>query len=477
MNRTLIAVCALILAPLASGFGQAVAQSGGAPASAAAEQPAVERALAQATPASADSGIAEKTYSDWVREFEEKFQPVGIAREGKVFFSGMAPVRVRPTDPNYGKELVLAYERAMFAMQADFIMQHYGRQIARRRTEVMQNASSNREVFDQAEMQRAQNEGRLAAMFDKALTLMDRKLDNALVEQGVPRERVAQMSMEQKKVLYRDSLTKEVVTSAVRSMQGLVPVQTRIFTETTPRGKVTLVGVIAVQSPKTRQFAEDISRQRGTQVRGDGRKLAELLPGRDPEYLNEIGLRFAYDEQGRPMLISYGRWSLAASPDWSPSRLVTARQIALDQARGLAESSIIEFMNTQIEVTRTQTVGSLTEEVAKQVTKLDEGGGRTYERTQEEVGETIDRYLRNARSVAAGDLRGTSVVKRWEQTDENGVLHVGSVVTWTYAQVDNARAIDQRPSGPAAGATAAPAGRTTADESRESRTINRLKDF
>lgn len=472
MKRILIPACALMLVHLPPGLDRVHAQTAGT----AGEQPAVERALAQATPASADSGFAEKGFSDWVREFEEKFQPVGVAREGRTFFSGMAPVRVRPTDPNYGKELALAYERAMFAMQADFILQNYGRQVARRRMEVMQNASSNRDAFEPAEMQRAQNEGRLAALFDKALTLMDRKLDNALIEQGVPRDRVAQMSLEQKKTLFRDSLTKEVVTNAVRSMQGLVPVQTRIFTDSTPRGKVTLVGVIAVQSPKTRQFAEDLSRQRTTHVRGDGRKLAELLPARDPEYLNEIGLRFAYDEQGRPMLISYGRWSLAAAADWSPSRLVTARQIALDQARGLAESSIIEFMNTQIEVTRTQTVGSLTEEVARQVTRLDEGGNRTYERTQEEVGETIDRYLRNARSMAAGDLRGTSVVKRWEQTDDNGVLHVGTVVTWTYAQLDNARAIDQKPTSPG-GAAAAPQGRSGADESRDSRQINRLKDF
>lgn len=32
------------------------------------------------------------------------------------------------------------------------------------------------------------------------------------------------------------------------------------------------------------------------------------------------------------------------------------------------------------------------------------------------------------RSTVQGDLRRTSVVKRWEQKDDNGVLHVGAVV-------------------------------------------------
>src|SRR5690606_1476923 len=100
---------------------------------------------------------------------------------------------------------------------------------------------------------------------------------------------------------------------AVHSMQGLVPVQTRIFTQDGPNGKAVVVGVIAVRSEKTLQFARDISRKQPSLVTGTPRSLTELLPP-DPEgYLDEIGLRFAYDEQGRPMLLAYGRISVAVS--------------------------------------------------------------------------------------------------------------------------------------------------------------------
>jgi hypothetical protein len=153
---------------------------------------------------------------------------------------------------------------------------------------------------------------------------------------------------------------------------------------------------------------------------------------------------------------------------------MSATQIALEQASGLAESAIIEFMNTSIQIDRTQSVGDLSEEIARKVTKLDEGGVKGYEETREQVGETIDKYIRNVRSVARGSLRGTSVVKRWEQTDENGVLHVGTVLTWTYAQLENAQAIDAKP---APESSAPQRSGPTQDESRTSRPVNRARDF
>jgi hypothetical protein len=433
-----------------------------------------DRTLAQASAASADSALPHTSFNDWVSEFEARFgQMVGTAVDGRTFFSGVANVRVAPNHPSYGKELALAYERALFDLQANFVVQNYGRQVARRLLQLMQDGSTNAEQFDPVELKRAQDQGRVAALFDKAIMLIDKRLDNELIKEGIPRERVAQLSVEQKKTTFRESLSKEIITTAVRNMQGLVPVQTRIFTQNTANGKVSRVGVIAVQSQKTRQFAQDLSRQRATLVKGEPNRLVDLLPRNEREYLDEIGLRFTYDERGRPMLISYGRWSLAVAKDWSPARVMSATQIATDQAKGLAESAIIEFMNTSIQVNDSKTVGSLSEEIARQVTRLDDSGTRNVEQTREQIGETIDKVMRTARSVAQGSLRGTSVVKRWEQADENGVVHVGTVVTWTYAQLDNANAIDAKP----AGESGAPRSGPVRDESRQSRPINRTKDF
>jgi hypothetical protein len=285
------------------------------------------------------------------------------------------------------------------------------------------------------------------------------------------------MSVEQKKSTYKDNFTKEILRTAVRSMNGLVPVQTRIFTEQTQNGKNFVVGIIAVQSEKTRQFAKDMALKRPTKVRGEAVDLAALLPEKKGEYLNELGLRFAYDEKGRPMLLSYGRWSVNVLPDWAPSRIGRAKQTAYETARALAESSIVEFMNTNIEISDQRTVGSLVEEIAKQVTHFEDGNKKGYDKTQDQVSETIDKVLKNAKADASGDLRGTSPVKRWEEVDQNGVMHLGVVVTWSYDQLENANSIERSnlPRNSSGGINATEG--SANDESRSSRIINRKNDF
>lgn len=435
--------------------------------------------LEQATPALADVEIKPVNFVQWVRDFEKKFQPIGQASAGRTFFSGQAAVRVEPLDPNFGKELALAYEKAMFDMRADFILQNYGRLTTRTIRDIYENASSNKDEFDPVELQKAGEAGgnRLEAMLDKAITLMDKTLDNALIEQGVPADQVQKQSIEQKRTNYKNNLKKEVVKSAFRNMQGLVPVQTRIFTAETSAGKLVSIGVIAVQSDKTRQFAMDMSRKSPSKVTGTPKKLTELLPKEDADYLNEIGLRFSYDEKGQPMLLSYGRYSVTVSPDWKPARIFQSTQNATSVAQNLAEASIVEFMNTNVQITEKTLTGSEEEEIVSQVTHFENGAQAGVEKSRQDVGETLSTFMKSGQATASGDLRGSSVVHRWEHPDENNIVHVGAVVTWTYGQLANANAIDAQGRGQsAAGQTgAAPANANAVN--RGSKAINRPDDF
>jgi hypothetical protein len=440
--------------------------------------PTPEQVVIAAGDADADTGLNKNlSFNDWVIAFEEKFQKIGQSKAGRLFFSGSASVRVGPLDPNYGKELALAYERAIFDMQADFVLLTYGKTQTSKRLEFFEDSSTNKEQFPPLEIQKSQQEGRLGSVFEKALTLMGKKLDAELIKQGVPQTAVSKMSIEQKKSIYKNNFTIENLKTAMRSMNGLVPVQTRIFTEETKNGKDFVVGVIAVQSEKTRQFAKDMALKRPTQVRGEAVDIAALLPEKKSEYLNELGLRYTYDEKGRPMLLSYGRWSVNILPDWAPSRIGRAKQNAYETAQANAERSIVDFMNTNFEILDQRTIGSLSEEIAKQVTNFEDGNKKGYDKTQDQVGETIDKVLKNTKADSRGDLRGTSPVKRWEEVDQNGVLHLGVVVTWSYDQLENANAIE-RSNSPmnSSGANAATAG-SAKDESRSSRIINKKNDF
>lgn len=79
-------------------------------------------------------------------------------------------------------------------------------------------------------------------------------------------------------------------------------------------------------------------------------------------------------------------------------------------------------------------------------------------------------------ATASGDLRGTSILKRWEAKDDNGVLHVGTVVGWTYGQLENAKAIDS-PGRVAGAASRGAGGNTASDQARVSKTVNNKDDF
>jgi len=436
--------------------------------------PTPERAVAVSGLADADAGLGIQGFSEWVNEFEKQFGRIGVSTTGKLFFAGQAPVRVGPLDPNFGKELYLAYERAIFDMQADFVLQTYGRLQTMRRLEMLEDRSTNQDQFEPVVLERAKSDGTLGALFDKALTLMDKKLDAELLKQGVPADQVARMSIEQKKVTFKDNFSKEIVRSAVRNMQGLVPVQTRIFSVPTPNGKGVVVGVIAAQSEKTRQFAKDMSLKRATNVRGEPTSLISLLPSKNAGYLDEVGLRYSYDESGRPMLLSYGRWSVALAKVWSLSRVFRAKQSATETARALAESSIVEFMNTNIEISTKNVIGNLEEEISKKVNFFESGVQKGYDQSKAQVSDTIDQVFKNAKADSSGDLRGTSLVKSWEQTDSNGILHVGAVVTWTFGQLSHAESID-RDIANTGKSTTSPS--KAVDQSRSSKIVNRVYDF
>src|SRR5690606_35876431 len=225
-----------------------------------------EALVEAATPADAMPQAEVQSHADWVAAFERQFeQSIGTAADGRVFYAGMAVISGdSAADPHYGTQLALAYERAMFDMQSDFILQTYGRLKVRTVRTIFDNLSSDKDAFDPVELDQAAAEGgnRLEALFDKALLLIDKKLDSALAEEGVPPDEIQKMTIEQKKNLHKDNLNKEMIKSAYQNMQGLVPVQTRIF-PVQANGKTTMaVGVIAVQSEKTRQFAKDIARKR-----------------------------------------------------------------------------------------------------------------------------------------------------------------------------------------------------------------------
>ena len=428
----------------------------------------------QISAAEADKALDRLSFGQWVKDFEKQFVPVGRPDPamGRIFLTSKAVVHVPSNHPGYAKELVLAYEKAMLELQVAFILQNDDTITTQRISQFMSDDSESARKFDDS---KAVNPVPLKSSgtemdMDTLLADIDARVDQYLVQQGESREKISRMSVPEKKQLFRNNLIRETVKIAVQNMRGLVPVQTRLLTLSTANGERTQIGVIAVQSEKTRQFAEDIRLQRTSMVKGSGNVIDEYLPKTDAELPNEFGFRFAYDEHGHPMLISYGRWGVASeSPD--PTRHVMNVENAQRTAQTLAEAWIAEFTGTRLQALDAPVQGSVMEATANRITHYENAEKIGTEDAIENIGNTIDRRLRSAKSDATISLKGTAEINVWEEKDSSGQIHVGSIITWTAAQLTNSQTTERN--GIAAGSNN---GRSVKD-SRGSRVVNSKDDF
>jgi len=421
------------------------------------------------------SSFANNPIEEWKDNFAAK---MGIEfgqtdKKGRTFYFGQSIVNVTPLDPAYVKEMALAYEKAILNMQADFILQTFGKAVVRKLYETVENDSTNVDEFPPLpEAEKMASKGKIGIIIDKALDVIENSLDQKLIEQGVSPDRLKKMTIEQKKQLFKDNLTSNMIKQAFHSMRGLVPYQVKIATIDTGIGKATAVAVIAIQSPKTIQFAKDIAKKRPTMVRGKPKRFQEILPKKKEDYLKEIGLRYTYDEEGRPMLISYGLWSVTIKTK-NPTRYLKKINIAKRKARMKAESFIGDFIKTNIEAVEKLDVSSIDEEIARKITTIS-STSRSSQRINDEIKETLDKYFKTVKATSNFHLQGTSEIKNWDYKDQNGLIYVGSVVTWTYNQLQNAKNYINMQK-----AHKKPAKRQSTNIviDRESKVINDIEDF
>lgn len=418
-----------------------------------------------------------ETIDSWVRGFEDKHGiTMGNAVKNRTFFFGSSPVRVGPLDPAYGKELQIAYEKAMLNMQANFILQTYGTMLVENVIDFYENDSTNAHEFDPVKIKEQAVSGQIEQIYDKFLQVVDNKLDAMLVEQGVPESEIKTMQVEQKKTVFKDNFRKKMVKKATQNMSGLVPIQTKLVTREVLGKTAVELGVIAVQSEKTTQFAADIVKNRSTAVKGKGSSIKEIIPSKDVDFMDEFGFRMVYDTQGRPMLIAYGRSSVVTKTS-SPSRMLRKIDSAKNKARMTAEAMIGGFIKSNIQASDENIQESIDEEIATKLSDIE--GNQVVSSTEgvQDMGETIDIAIRKIQSKSQFKLRGTSQVRNWEFQDDKGIIHVGSVVAWTYGQLENANNIANKKVNSSSVKSSTSTQTQVIQESRQSKMVNSIDDF
>ena len=404
--------------------------------------------------------ITPKSTEDFFNEFKEKFQiEYGQTTNGKTFYTGSANVLVPDTDPQFSKALQLAYQKALMDLQKEFIKDAFGRIATEKISNYEADNSTNAREFEDLP-----KGGTMEQIFNKITQLAGAKLDKALGDLGV---NVEGLNEERKKTLFKEEFMIKNMTNAFGKMSGLVPVQTVI---TQKRGEYK-VGIIAVMSDKTRQIAQDMSLGRKSLITGKGKEIKEYLPKETKGYLNEYGIRLIYDENGAPVILSYGNWGF--TPVANNNRMTNRLEDdAKKNAATQADAAIMEFININISLKDERTTGEQYEEIIKQSINLKENSTQEQEQT---IANIIDKVSTKVKATTSGKIRGIRTLKTWDYTGENGVEYVGAVRFYSYDNLANTNeALNPKAS---SANTKTSGGAKPANVQRQSNVVNDIDDF
>lgn len=426
-----------------------------------AEIPANEVEAQNAMSDASAQDITPKSIEDFFDEFANEYGiSYGESINGKTFFSAKATAMVGTNDADFAKALSVAYNEAFLNLQIDFIRDAYGKQAAQTLRKTFTDNSTNAKEFE-----KLPPESIFAQLLTKISELAGAKLDEMLTNLGVDFQKG--LSEERKKILMAENLVKNIQTTAMGQISGLVPIQTAV----TKDGSTYDIGVIAVMSEKTVQIARDMKFKRNSIIKGKGKNIKEFLPTTNDGFLDEFGIRLVYDENGAPVILSYGRWGYIKN---SSDEYVNKRQkdIAQKQAAAQADAAISEFVALSLSLKENSQSGKDVEHALTQL--ITSGNTQESEKVAKNI---IDIASSEVKATSNMQLKGIRTLKRWSASDKNNVEHVGVVRFYSYANVKNINEVLGIQNGKNSNQTQQKAVKKSQDVSSKSKMVNDLDDF
>lgn len=377
---------------------------------------------------------ASDSVEDWSNEVLSKFGLNSFGENnGKYILFAQQSVSLKPTDPQYGDAVVSAFDKVMMKIQEQYVTELFGKITTEKIKSLYMNRSTDAKQLDLPPASNPTFWSKLWFVMNKKLDVEGEKLDQELLKMGVSPDQLQKATPKIKKDLFRDKFVKNTIQKASGSISGLIPVQTTLMRDNKGR---TVIGIIAVASPKTKQIAKDISLQRTSLVKGKGRNISSLLPNSSKEFLSTMGVRLVYDKDGSPAIISYGIASYRpdSGDDYINDEL---RSEAKNAAIANADSQIAEMVNGYMSVKNKRKNGEETRKFVEREVKFNSD---TVEKSIKNIIKTVNK---NAKSSAKMKVQGISTVKNWKYTSKEGVKFVGAVRVWKYSTLHAVKAFKQ----------------------------------
>ena len=345
-------------------------------------------------------------------------------REDLTTVQGDALVGKNANDRDWGKSRSLAYVRAYMNAMREFVVKRRGEFTAVASLDYLADHSDVFEAVNPASY--------LERVGGKAAALLEKKLDNALKEEGMSDDDIAQLNGPEKVTKLRDSIVTRTTIEASGSAAGLVPIKT--FEAINCDGD-SAIGVVLVYSAKMGRLATQISNE--SPISPDADRVGSAVRERlamysDEDLVTEFGVRRWWDEHGYPVILAFGQWGWYTA-NLSNRQKDRALRLAKDQAQIQATRYLTEFINIGTTFERISDQGSILEEA-----RTRDSNGIVQDVDVEYI---VDRVVATAQTKSEVDLTGLSILRTWSAPHpiaQDQEL-VGAVAYWSPAQEDITR--------------------------------------
>ena len=354
--------CCILLTYSAIAFAEETGMDSVAPA---AEQESMELSAAvadAAKPEPVDPGmeiealLREYNTSGMGALFQDKMD------RGQLFYTiARARVRVDPSDPNWANFRNSAFDEAMLNAQAAYMLE----QNKSVRAETLKHVK-NDPAMPKFKREELGSTSKFGELLDKAIAVAGSKLDSMLEENGLDPNRFKALPKTKQKTLLFNAIEKRTYISAYAKLSGMTIVQT--FEACNSAGKHE-VAVAVVSSPKFKSWVTSILTNKGdlpANPRKVGGPTVRELVGHDKAALfQQFGIRRVYDQDGYPVLISYGQSGNPYHGNDYDQR-AEQRELAFDRADSNAQANFAFLLNANgtydkkvIDKTISETIGKV----------------------------------------------------------------------------------------------------------------------
>ena len=361
----------------------------------------VDAQSAESTPTAAER--LDMFQRDFLKE--KNMSAFGDQADGSRFFYGGSRVSRQENDPQFWNAVRLAYVSA--------ILQIYG-EAAKGLFGTMSLGLSLEQYFDESENAKKLGE----AQYN---TTESTKVSATKDELTVSRS-VSQVPVNQKKINTRNNISQDHIKQAIGMLRGIAVMRTCIAKDSEGNAQV---GVIAKLNPQLIGIAKSVEAGIRPVIQGKGKNLNLMLPKSDREWLNTIGARVLYDEDGTPCVLSFGMASYKQDKSNSFANGLR-RDNARNKAMADAENYISMYANLAVDTTFLNNLALNFESAVEGIDDIN--------KVEKTIDEIIDKTYNNVHGKSNLKLTGVEFLNgRYVKLDNGQEVYVAAQ-KWSYGR-------------------------------------------